>query len=71
MEVERENGEKREKRKRDKEFKLINVVVFGKYKKIVHECCSFQNQPWCAYYVSERSESLRACVGRPSEGARI
>jgi hypothetical protein len=55
---------KEKKGKRDKEFKLINVVIFGKYKNIVHECCSFQNQPWRAYYVSERSEPLHARSGR-------
>ena len=42
----------------DKEFKMINVLVFGNHKKIVHD--SLQNQPWRAYYVSERSEPPRA-----------
>ena len=31
----------------DKEFKMINVVVFGKYKKIVHDGTSIMNVAAC------------------------
>ena len=31
----------------DQEFKMINVVVFGKYKKIVHDSTSIMNVEAC------------------------
>ena len=31
----------------DKEFKMINVVGFGKYKKIVHDSTSIMNDAAC------------------------
>jgi hypothetical protein len=63
--------DKGEKRKRDKEFKLINVVVFGKYKKIVQECCSFQKSALVCILCQRVKRALRARGGMPSAGARI
>jgi hypothetical protein len=58
----------------DKEFKLINVVVFGKYKKIVHDSTSimyvaaFKIRP-CVHTMSasKASPCVRAAAGPPQE----
>ena len=50
----------------DKEFKMINVVVFGKYKKIVHDSTSFMNVGVCkisiGVHTMSASKATPACA---------
>jgi hypothetical protein len=51
-----------------KEFKMINVVVFCKYKKIVHESNSIMNDAACkislGVHTMSASEASPACTRR-------
>ena len=49
---------------------MINVVVFGKYNKIMHDSTSIMNVAACNISLGVHTMSASEANGRPSAGAR-